>query len=351
MEKHVRILSDAGVDAVLVQDIGVARLIRQIAPDLPIHASTQMTMVSAETIAAIESLEIERVVLARELSISEIAKIASATTMPLECFVHGALCVAYSGQCLTSESLGGRSANRGQCAQACRLDYKLIADGKLQDLGPNQYLLSPKDLAGYDYIPELIRAGICSLKIEGRLKTPEYVANTVSHYRHAIDAAMADCHRPMSEEQEREIAMSFSRGLSPGWLEGCNHKRLVPGLSSSKRGVLVGQVIAQKGQRLQVELSHPIAKGDGIVLEGDRRDGSELGGRIYDVIVNGSSMDGPQKGRVEWLFQKGLIKDRDPESNRGRTSIRPTIPSWPKGFARALKESTLISAAQSRSMQ
>lgn len=318
LEENVRRLSDAGVDAVLVQDVGAARLIREVAPHLTIHASTQMTMVSAETIAAIECLGIERVVLARELSIAEIAKISSMTTMPLECFVHGALCVAYSGQCLTSESLGGRSANRGQCAQACRLDYKLYSDGKLQELGPNQYLLSPQDLAGYDFVPELIKAGICSLKIEGRLKTPEYVANTVSHYRQAIDAAVADLHQPMSVQQQRDIAMSFSRGLSPGWLEGCDHKRLVPGLSSSKRGVFVGTVVGQKGQRLVVDLQHPIAKGDGIVLEGDRRDGSELGGRVYDVFVNGRPMDEAQTGRVEWLFQRGLIRDRDDRIQPGQ---------------------------------
>ena len=134
-EKHVARLADAGVDAVLVQDLGAVRLIHEICPELSVHASTQMTMVSAETIAAIEPLGIDRVVLARECSLAEIRKITAATKMPVETFVHGALCVAYSGQCLTSESLGGRSANRGQCAQACRLEYQLINDGKEVDLG------------------------------------------------------------------------------------------------------------------------------------------------------------------------------------------------------------------------
>ena len=142
-EHHVAQLASAGVDAVLVQDLGAVRLIHEICPTLSVHASTQMTMVSAETIRAIESLKIDRVVLARELSIAEIRKITAATTMPVETFVHGALCVAYSGQCLTSESLGGRSANRGQCAQACRLNYDLICDGVDQNLGDNRYLLSP----------------------------------------------------------------------------------------------------------------------------------------------------------------------------------------------------------------
>src|SRR3954467_2715672 len=130
VEELVRKLAEAGVDAVLVQDLGLVRLIRAICPDLPIHASTQMTLTSSQTIAAIEELGVERVVLARECSLDEIRRIRRETTMPLEIFVHGALCVAYSGQCLTSESLGGRSANRGQCAQACRLPYDLVCDGR-----------------------------------------------------------------------------------------------------------------------------------------------------------------------------------------------------------------------------
>jgi putative protease len=315
LEANVRRLAEAGVDAVLVQDIGAVRLIREISPDLSIHASTQMTMVSAETIAAIEQLDIERVVLARELSIDEIRKISSMTSMPLECFVHGALCVAYSGQCLTSESLGGRSANRGQCAQACRLDYKLHvqpmnseAELPLHRKTP-QYFLSPQDLAGHDHIHDLMEAGVTSFKIEGRLKTPEYVANTVRQYRQAIDAAILRKPKMLSLELQRELEMSFSRGFSPGWLEGCNHKRLVPGNSSAKRGVLVGKVVVQRGERITVELTHPIAKGDGVVFEGNRAKGQEVGGRVYEVFANGKSLDEPQAGRVDWMFERGLMRN------------------------------------------
>jgi len=245
-EKHVAQLAAAGVDAVLVQDLGAVRLIHEVCPQLSVHASTQMTMTSAETIHAIESLRIDRVVLARELSLSEIRKITAATKMPVETFVHGALCVAYSGQCLTSESLGGRSANRGQCAQACRLNYDLICDGVQRNLEDNRYLLSPQDLAGYELVSDLIDAGVCSLKIEGRLKTPEYVANIVGHYRKAIDVAMEGRRLTWTEQTKREMEMSFSRGFTPGWLEGCNHKRLVPGITSAKRGVLVGKVVSLK---------------------------------------------------------------------------------------------------------
>ena len=144
-ERVVAAVADAGVDAVLLQDVGAARLIRRLRPALPLHASTQMTLTSAECIALAEELGMERVVVARELSIDEIVAIRKQTSMPLEVFVHGALCVAYSGQCLTSESLGGRSANRGQCAQACRLPYDLVCDGKDVDLGAQKYLLSPQE--------------------------------------------------------------------------------------------------------------------------------------------------------------------------------------------------------------
>ncbi|MEI7458210.1 MAG: DUF3656 domain-containing protein [Pirellula sp.] len=315
-EKHVAQLAAAGVDAVLVQDLGAVRLIHEVCPQLSVHASTQMTMTSAETIHAIESLRIDRVVLARELSLSEIRKITAATKMPVETFVHGALCVAYSGQCLTSESLGGRSANRGQCAQACRLNYDLICDGVQRNLEDNRYLLSPQDLAGYELVPDLIDAGVCSLKIEGRLKTPEYVANIVGHYRKAIDAAMEGQRLKWTEQTKREMEMSFSRGFTPGWLEGCNHKRLVPGITSAKRGVLVGKVVSLKGERLVVDLESPLIKGDGVVLQGDRIAGSEIGGRIFQVFVNGKPTDNPSSGRVELAFQNGLFKNAEVQSGQ-----------------------------------
>ena len=205
LESLVRIISQAHVDAVLVQDLGVLRLIRQAAPDLPVHASTQMTLTCAESIRVAEELGIERVVLPRELSIREIAQLRKSTTVELECFVHGALCVAYSGQCLTSESLGGRSANRGQCAQACRLPYDLICDGADVDLGNQKYLLSPQDLAAYDLTPDLIAAGVSSFKIEGRLKSPEYVANITRHYRQAIETAMRGEPVTFSRDEIREM--------------------------------------------------------------------------------------------------------------------------------------------------
>ena len=306
LEQHIRQIAAAGVDAVLVQDLGVVRLIREICPDLPIHASTQMTLTSAECIAAVQSLGIERVVLARELSIGEIRKIRKKTSMPLEVFVHGALCVAYSGQCLTSESLGGRSANRGQCAQACRLPYDLVCDGKDVDLADQKYLLSPQDLAAYALIPELIEAGVCSFKIEGRLKTPEYVANITRHYRQAIDSAMAGKPVQFTPRQVEEMELSFSRGFSPGWLKGCDHKMLVPAVSSSKRGVLLGTVREVRKGRVLVELASSVKRGDGVSFDCERPEDDLQGGRVYQVFQNGRDLTEPvSKGVVELAFAHG----------------------------------------------
>ena len=180
-EACLRAMIAAGVDAVVVQDAGICRLIRRFSPDFPIHVSTQMTITSAAGVEFARQLGCNLVVLARECSLKEIERLAA--SLPIEVFIHGALCVAYSGQCLTSEALGGRSANRGECAQACRMPYELIADGQEVPLGDRKYLLSPQDLAGLSVLPELVRIGVASLKIEGRLKSPEYVANITRIYR------------------------------------------------------------------------------------------------------------------------------------------------------------------------
>lgn len=309
LEETVVRLSEAGVDAVLVQDLGVVRLVRALCPDLPVHASTQMTLTSAESVRVAEELGVERVVLARELSLDEIRKVRAGTTVELETFVHGALCVAYSGQCLTSESLGGRSANRGQCAQACRLPYDLVCDGADAPLGDVRYLLSPQDLAAYPLAAELIDAGVGCFKIEGRLKTPEYVANVTRHYRRAIDAAVAGAPAQFTRRDETELELSFSRGFSPGWLGGCDHKMLVPGKSSAKRGVPVGEVVdvLLRG-RVVVRLAGPLRAGDGVVFEGGRLEGAEQGGRVFALCRDGQPIEGElSAGLVELAFGRGAI--------------------------------------------
>jgi U32 family peptidase len=291
----------AGVDAAIVQDVGVCRLIRGLSVDFPIHASTQMTVTSAAGIRFAEGLGCHLVVMARECSIPELEKIdaeisepgRNSVKMPLEVFVHGALCVAYSGQCLTSESLGGRSANRGECAQACRMTYDLYQDGERLDLGDRRYLLSPQDLMGLESIPDLITAGIQSFKIEGRLKTPEYVANVTSAYRRAIDASFQDNKQTLGEgakqaveeiadESRYDLEMAFSRGLYSGWLNGIENQKLVHARFGKKRGVLVGRV-AHVGQRtliIKAEESAGLKEGDGLVIDQGRPDKPEQGGRV-----------------------------------------------------------------------
>ena len=303
VEALLRTIAQAGVDAVLVQDLGVLQLVRAVCPDLEIHASTQMTLTSAESIRVAAQLGVGRIVLARELSVDEIRLIRRQTDVPLEVFVHGALCVAYSGQCLTSESLGGRSANRGVCAQACRLPYELICDGQRLDLDQAKYLLSPQDLAAYALIPELLDAGVSALKIEGRLKTPEYVANITRHYREAIDTAVAGRPVKFTLQQIEDMELSFSRGFSPGWLHGCDHKMLVPGLSCAKRGVLLGQITRVLGQRIQVRLQRAIKPGDGVSFAGDRTKDEEQGGRVYEVFQGRQRLTEPvDRGLVELAF-------------------------------------------------
>jgi U32 family peptidase len=279
VEAYLQTAIRAGVDAVIVQDVGICRAIRHISPDWPIHASTQMTITSAAGVEFAQELGCNLVVLARECSIDEITKIQrqlGAKKLPLEIFVHGALCVAYSGQCLTSESLGGRSANRGECAQACRLPYQLIANGYPVDLGDRQYLLSPQDLAGLELLPQIVAAGVSCLKIEGRLKTPEYVASVTKIYRQAIDSLNYQSIDPQSDRYQLEMA--FSRGLYTGWLGGIDNQTLVHGEFSSKQGVLVGEVLQVGRRSIVIQVQALIKPGDGLVIGYQG-----VGGRVYTV--------------------------------------------------------------------
>lgn len=306
-------IARAGADAVIVQDLGVVRWVREIAPDLPVHASTQMTVTSADGIAPLERLGVRRVILGRELSVAEIARIRAATAMELEVFVHGALCVSYSGQCLSSEAWGGRSANRGQCAQACRLPYDLLVDERVHDLGDRAYLLSPRDLEGYRRIPELIEAGISTVKIEGRMKGAAYVSAATRLYRNAVDRAWeaarriepsvdrirssrdvrarsADVARSTAQavDLERlawEARQVYSRGASEGFLGGVNHQLLVDGRTRSHRGIPVGRVARVDAGGVIVDLDPKIrlSAGDGLLFAVTPLEEDEQGGRVQSV--------------------------------------------------------------------
>ena len=319
----LRSMISAGVDAILVQDIGICRLIRQWSPDVPIHASTQMTITSAAGVELARELGCSLVVLARECSLKDIARLQATLTergtqLPLEVFIHGALCVAYSGQCLTSEALGGRSANRGVCAQACRMPYELVCDGHVMPLGDRRYLLSPQDLAGLEVLPDLIHLGVASLKIEGRLKTPEYVASITRIYRQALDrianlrsvsgavkadavgcpseaaghasrwpiASLDELTRSLSAATRYDMEMAFSRGLHTGWFHGINNQELIHARFGKKRGVFLGVICRVQGQRVILSLQGPLKAGDGVVFDAGRPEEAEEGGRVYTVQMH-----------------------------------------------------------------
>jgi putative protease len=284
----------AGVDALIVQDIGLARLAAALAPQLPLHASTQMSITSAAGVAQAVALGCRQVVLARELSLRDLERMHTqlrqrGLDVPLEVFVHGALCVAYSGQCLTSEALGQRSANRGECAQACRLPYQLVVDGEPLDLNDQRYLLSPQDLSAWELVPRLADLGIASLKIEGRLKDAGYVAVVTDAYRRSLDRWQEG--RPvdlLSDHERRSLELTFSRGLSTGWLTGIDHRRLVHARWSKKRGPLIGSVEAlEPGGWCVLRTPEALKPGDGLVFEALVSDPlsppQEVGGRVMAV--------------------------------------------------------------------
>jgi putative protease len=287
---------EAGVDAVIIQDLGLVKLIREISPDFPIHGSTQMTITSPEAVEFTKPFHIERVVLGRENNLKQIKTIGDKAKLPMEIFVHGALCVSYSGQCLTSEMWGGRSANRGECAQACRLPYDLMVDGVEKPMGDVTYLLSPKDLAALDLVPELIEAGVASFKIEGRLKSPEYVANVVAKYRKAIDQYVSGLDAKPSKEDIQELQMSFSRGFTYGFMKGTNNKQLVEGTYPKSRGVYLGRVKQILRDAVICELEAPLKRGDGIVFDAGDPTQKEEGGRVYDIRRKGVKLEGEAPG-------------------------------------------------------
>ena len=326
-EQQFLLLAQSGVDAAIVQDLGLVSLARDLVPDFHLHASTQMTLTSPEGVTFAQRIGIARAVLARELSLRELAKfpVDPEARMPLEVFVHGALCVAYSGQCLTSEALGQRSANRGECAQACRLPYEMVVDGLKRDLGDRRYLLSPQDLAAVEEIPELMRLGIVSFKIEGRLKTPEYVAAVTQVYRRAIDEAWKAeggrrTHEVTSADRYK-LEMAFSRGLYSGWMHGVNHQRLVHARFGKKRGALIGSIIAVGRETIDVQATTAARPGDGVVIDAGKDTDREQGGRIYEAkpLPGGGVRLGFERGKIDFGAVKVgnlLWKTDDPQLNR-----------------------------------
>jgi U32 family peptidase len=289
--RTIAAIAQAGADALIIQDYGILRLAREIAPTMELHASTQMSITDAAGVRRAQAGGVQRVTLARELSLREVRAIVEETGCEIEIFVHGALCVAYSGQCFSSEAWGGRSANRGQCAQACRLPYELLVDGNLEPLGDARYLLSPGDLYTLQQVPEIIAAGVSALKIEGRYKDADYVALTTAAYRKAVDAAWSGQPISITREAELQLEQVYSRGLGPFFATGTNHQAVVTGRSPRHRGIHIARVTGVAPDHVVVAPTEaheiaPLKAGDGLVFDAaDWRSPQEPeeGGRVYQA--------------------------------------------------------------------
>ena len=256
-----------GIDAIIVQDLGLAMALMKAFPDLPIHGSTQMTVHNLNGALKLQELGFRRVVLARELSVNEIDYICKNTDIEIETFIHGALCISYSGQCLFSSMLGGRSGNRGKCAGPCRLPFELLENNKTINSG---YLLSTRDLCGLEFIPDLIQAGVKSFKIEGRMKSPEYVATVTRIYRKYIDLALSDNEYVIDENDKKELLQVFNRGMSSsGHLSNEANRNLVFKEKPNNMGLFLGKVQKYNHKKgyITVKLNEPIGIGDTISLE------------------------------------------------------------------------------------
>ena len=259
---------ESGIDAIIVQDLGLAKMLIKSFPDLPIHASTQMSVHNLQGVLELQELGFSRVVLSRELSIEEIEYICENSNIEIECFIHGALCISYSGQCLFSSMIGGRSGNRGKCAQSCRLPYELIENGKTTlDKG---YLLSPRDLCSLDYLPRLINCGVKSLKVEGRMKSPEYVATVTRIYRKYINLAKSNKPYKIDEQDRKDLMQVFNRGnFSSGHLNPHSNKDLIFSEKPNNMGLFLGHVAKYNPSKglITLNLNEPVEIGDTIALE------------------------------------------------------------------------------------
>ena len=313
LEDYLVFLHNTGVDGIIVQDMGIIRAAQQIVPGLPLHASTQMTVTNSAGVKFAGEHGIVRVVPARELSLSDLDK-ACATGLEIEAFIHGALCVCYSGQCLMSSLIGGRSGNRGRCAQPCRLPYTLVnKNGKdlLAGKDAGQYLLSPKDLNTLQVLPRMIEAGVVSYKIEGRMKRPEYVAVVVDAYRRAMDSYKAG-HYEVPQKDLDNIEQIFNRDFTTAYLEKHQGRLMMSDRRPNNRGVLIGRVqkLNNDHSKAVVKLEKDIHTGDGLEFW------VKVGGRVGTVVtvlrVNGRTVETAEAGTlVEIDVPKGVrLNDR-----------------------------------------
>lgn len=308
----------AGIDGLIVQDLGFVRLVKSLFPDLPLHASTQMTIYNLDGVKLLEQIGFERVVLARELSLEEIKNIAQNTSAEIEVFVHGALCISYSGQCLMSSIIGGRSGNRGKCAQPCRLPFELVERESGKGISGNRgsYIMSPKDLCSVEILDKFLEAGVKSLKIEGRMKGPEYVATVTRAYRKYLDLSISNCKTcagrkyKVEDKDMKELTQVFNRGgFSKGYLDGKTGSTMMSYEKPKNWGVYLGEVISYDRTSMAVKLvlKTDISMGDGIeIWNGEEKSPGTV---ISGIEVNGKKVDNAKAGEtVSIRSVKGNIR-------------------------------------------
>ncbi len=301
-----------GIDAIIVQDLGFAGLLHRELPDLHLHASTQMTVYNLEGVKMLESLGFKRVVLARELSIDEIKHICESTNMEVEVFIHGALCISYSGQCLMSSIIGGRSGNRGKCAQPCRLPYSLVKDNKIIKLNENKaetaYLLSPKDICTVEFIDRIAQTGVKSLKIEGRMKNPEYVATVVNTYSKYLNGIDNRTKLNIAETDKKKLTQIFNRGgFSKGYFLGKTGRDMMCWEKPKNWGVYAGNVLSYTRETglLKIILEENLSIGDGIEIWNGE---NESPGTVVSwMSIDKKSINSAQAGTVVTI---GRVKGR-----------------------------------------
>lgn len=299
-----------GIDAIIVQDLGLSRYLIKNFPNLAVYASTQMSVHSLEGVLALQKMGFSRVVLSRELSLQEIEYICKNSDIEIEVFVHGALCISYSGQCLFSSMVGGRSGNRGKCAQPCRLPYELLENDKSID---NGYLLSPRDLCGLEYLPQLVNAGVSCLKIEGRMKTPEYVATVTRIYRKYLDLALSGQSFQIEEQDKKNLLQVFNRGgFSNGHLAQSANHDLVYTTKSNNMGIFLGTISnfnPNKG-RISFTTVDTVSVGDKISVENRKHETATY--TISELMVNDKNIPQAFKGqKIKIGRMKGNISVGD----------------------------------------
>lgn len=293
LKSYIHFLRTLNIDAILVQDLGVGQLVRELAPEIPLHASTQMSVNNLAGVLQLAQLGYRRVVLAREVSLADITYICNNSPIEIEVFAHGAICVAYSGQCLMSSMIGGRSGNRGRCAQPCRLEYDLIdAQGRKLLSNAGKYLLSPRDMNTLELVPELLTAGVTSLKLEGRMKSPEYVYSIVDAYRQVIDA-FYDNHE-LQRDVQAQVRKIFNREFTTAYLQGKQGKNMISDYKPNNRGLRMGKVhkINPQGKQFSIKLTDTLVRGDIIQINQQQQATIKIEDIYYKHKVVSSAVPG-----------------------------------------------------------